>query len=210
MLVVAGREPERNPHNVTQSMEPIIVRKNRQRAFWSLVIVLFCIPVSGWLVIIGLRPGRPDVSWALVAIGLVGLVAFGVSAVRVLRTMRAPWRLELTPSHLTLFTPTYDLEVPWDLIAGIAVDEVNRRPGCVLVFEDAASVASRATFHQAQTGRPDAVTDVQIMQARMEENFDRTGYHLAIPGRILEMGPDELAGILVKARTGELWQKEVE
>jgi hypothetical protein len=44
----------------------------------------------------------------------------------------------------------------------------------------------------------------------MEENFDRTGYHLAIPGRILEMGPDELAGILVKARTGELWQKEVE
>jgi hypothetical protein len=58
--------------------------------------------------------------------------------------------------------------------------------------------------------RLDAVTDAQTMQARMEENFDLTGYHLAIPGRILEMGPDELARILVKARTGELWQEEVE
>jgi hypothetical protein len=191
-------------------MKSIIVRKNRKRAFWSLVIVLFCIPVSGWLVFIGLRPGRPDISWALIAIGLVGLVAFGVSAVRVIRTMRAPWRLELTPSHMTLFTPTYDLEAPWDLIAGIAVDEVNHRPGCVLIFEDAASVTSRAMFHHAQTRRPDAVTDAQTMQARMEENFDLTGYHLAIPDRILEMGPDELAGLLVKARTGKLWQEEVE
>jgi hypothetical protein len=189
-------------------MEPIIVRKNRQRAFWSLVIVLFCIPVSGWLVIIGLRPGRPDVSWALVAIGLVGLVAFGVSAVRVLRTMRAPWRLELTPSHLTLFTPTYDLEVPWDLIAGIAMAEANRKPACVLLVEDVAAVASRATFH-GRAKRIDAVTDAQTMQARMEENFDLTGYHLAIPGRILEMGPDELARTLVEARTGQLWPGEV-
>ncbi len=210
MFVMVAREPERNPYKVTQNLEPITVRKNRKRAFWSLVIVLFCIPVSGWLVIIGLRPGRPDVSWALVAIGLVGLVAFGASAVRVVGTMRAPWRLGLTPSHLTLFTPTYDREASWDLIAGIAVDEVNRRPGCVLIFEDAASVAVRATFHHAQTNRPDAVTDAQTMQARMEENFDLTGYHLAIPGRILEIGPDELAGTLVKTRAGELWQKELE
>jgi hypothetical protein len=201
---------EKDLNNVTQSMEPIIVRKNRKRAFWSLVIVLFCIPVSGWLVFIGLRPGRPDVSWALIAIGLAGLVAFGASAVRVVRTIRAPWRLELTPSHMTLFTPTYDLKAPWDLIAGIAVDEVNRRPGCVLIFEDTASVASHATFHHAQTRYLDAVTDAGTMQARMEENFDLTGYHLAIPGRILEIGPDELAGTLVKARRGAPWQEEVE
>jgi hypothetical protein len=208
--MAAGKKPERNPNNVAQSLESIIVHKNRKRAFWSLVIVLFCIPVSVWLIIIGLRPGRPDVSWALIAIGLAGLLAFVASAVRVLRTIRAPWRLELIPSHMTLFTPTYDLEAPWDLIAGIAVDAVNRRPGCVLIFEDVPSVTGRATFHRDQARRPDAVTDAQTMQARMEENFDLTGYHLAIPGRILEVGPEELAEILVKARTGELWQEEVD
>jgi hypothetical protein len=158
----------------------------------------------------GLQPGRPDVSWALVAIGLVGLVAFAGSTVRIVRTMRASWRLELLPSHMTFYTPTYDLEAPWDLIAGIAVDEVNRKPGCVLIFEDVAAVAGRAIFHQTQTKRPYAVVDAQAMQARMEENFGGTGYHLAIPGRILEMGPDELAGILVRARKGKLWPGEVE
>jgi hypothetical protein len=195
---------------VTHGTEPIVVRKNRKRAFWSLVIVLFFIPISGWLVYIGLRPGRPDISWALIGIGLVGLVAFGASTIRVVRTICAPWRLELVPSHMVLYTPTYDLEAPWDLITGVAVGEVNRKPGCVLIFEDAATVASRAKFHPAQAKRPDAVIDAQTMQARMEENFNLAGYHLAIPGRILEMGPDELARTLVKARTGELWQEEVE
>jgi hypothetical protein len=191
-------------------LEPIVIRKNRKRAFWSLVIVFFFVPISGWLVLIGLQPGRPDVAWALIAIGLVGLVAFAGSTVRIVRTMRAPWRLELYSSHMTLYTPTYDLEAPWDLIAGIAVDEVNRRPGCVLIFEDAAAVAGRATFHQSQARDPHAVIDALTMQARMEENFNLAGYHLAIPGRILEMGPDELAGTLVRARKGKLWPGEVE
>jgi hypothetical protein len=191
-------------------LEPIVIRKNRKRAFWSLVIVFFFVPISGWLVFMGLQPGRPDVAWALIAIGLVGLVAFAGSTVRIVRTMRASWRLELLPSHMTFYTPTYDLEVPWDLIAGIAVDEVNRKPGCVLIFEDVAAVANRATFHQTQAKRRDAVVDAPTMQARMEENLDWSGYHLAIPGRILEMGPDELAGTLVQARKGKLWPGEVE
>jgi hypothetical protein len=191
-------------------MEPIVIRKNRKRAFWSLVIVFFFVPISGWLVFMGLQPGRPDVAWALIAIGLVGLVAFAGSTARIVGTMRAPWRLELLSSHMTFYTPTYDLEAPWDLIAGIAVDEVNRKPGCVLIFEDVAAVASRTTFHQTQAKGPYAVVDAPTMQARMEENFESTGYHLAIPGRILEMGPDELAGTLVRARKGRLWQGEVE
>lgn len=194
---------------MTYSTEPIVIHKNRKRAFWSLVIVFFFLPISGWLIFLGLQPGRPDVAWALIAIGLVGLVAFGGSTIRIIRTMRAHWRLELFPSHMTFYTPTYDLEAPWDLVVGIAVDEVNRKPGCVLVFEDVAAVAGRATFHQAEAKRPDAVVDAPTMQARMEENFDWTGYHLAIPGRILEMGPDELAETLVKARRGKLWQGEV-
>ena len=193
---------------MTQNLEPIVVRKNRKRAFWALVIVIFFIPISAWLVFLGLQPGRPELSWLLIAFGLVGLVAFGGSTVRIIRTMRAPWHLEIAPSHLKLYTPTYDLEVPWDLIAGIAMAEANRKPACVLLVEDVAAVASRATFH-GQAKRIDAVTDAQTMQARMEENFDLTGYHLAIPGRILEMGPDELARTLVEARTGQLWTEEV-
>ncbi len=193
---------------MVQNMEPIIVHKNRKRAFWALVIVVFFIPISAVLVFLGLQPGRPDISWALLAFGLVGLVAFGGSTVRIIQTMRTPWRLEIAPAHMKLYTPTYDLEVPWDLITGIAVDEANRKPACVLIVEDVGAVASRATFH-GQTKRLDAVTDAQTMQARMEENFTLTGYHLAIPGRILEMGPDELAGRLVEARTGQLWQGEV-
>jgi hypothetical protein len=189
-------------------MEPTIVHKNRKRAFWALVIVVFFVPISALLVFLGLQPGRPDISWALIAIGLVGLVAFGISTVRIIQTMRTPWRLEIAPAHLKLYTPTYDLEVPWDLIAGIAVDEANRKPACVLIMEDVGAVAGHATFHD-HPRRLDAVTDARTMQTRMEENFTLTGYHLAIPGRILEMGPYELAGMLVEARTGQLWQGEV-
>ena len=54
----------------------------------------------------------------------------------------------------------------------------------------------------------DAVTDAATMQARMEASFDDNGYHLAIPGRILELSPDELAELLAKARMGQLWQEE--
>ena len=55
-----------------------------------------------------------------------------------------------------------------------------------------------------------AVNDPETMQARMEANFEAAGYHLAIPGRILEAGPDELAQLLARGRTGQLWQEESE
>jgi hypothetical protein len=184
--------------------ETHIVHKNRRRAFWSLVIIVFFVPISAWLVFLGLQPGRPDVSWSLVLFGALGILTFSGSAVLIIRTMRAPWRLELSPEHLALLSPTYDLEVPWDSIAGIAVNEVNRRLGCVLIFEDAAAVARSARFHH-RSGRPDAIADAGTMQVRMEENFEQLGYHLAIPGRILELGPEELAELLVQGRTGELW-----
>jgi hypothetical protein len=70
-------------------------------------------------------------------------------------------------------------------------------------------VVQRAEFHRGSS-RPDAVVNARTMQTRMEENFDAWGYHLAIPGRILERGPEELAGLLAKARTGTLWQGEGE
>jgi hypothetical protein len=184
--------------------QPVIVHKNRRRAFWALVIIVFFVPTSAWLVYLGLQPGRPDVSWSLVMFGALGIVTFSGSAVLIIRTMRAPWRLELKPEYLALYTPTYDLEVPWNSIAGIAVDEVSRRLGCVLIFGDAAIVAQRARFHH-RSARPDAISDAGTMQARMEENFEQLGYHLAIPGRILEMGPEELAGLLAQGCTGDLW-----
>lgn len=186
--------------------EPIIVRKNRRRAFWALVIVLFFVPISGLLVYLGAQPGREDISWAIVAFGALGIVAFGWGAILIVRTMRAPWRLELNRAGLVLYTPAYDLEAPWDSVAGIGVDSVGRKPGCVLVFEDAAAVAQRARFH----GRPaggGAVTDAGTMKARMEQNFEDVGYHLGIPGRILEMNAEDLAGLLARARTGELWEE---
>jgi len=167
-------------------------------------MIVFFVPVSAWLVFLGMQPGRPDVSWSLVLFGALGVITFSGSAVLIIRTMRAPWRLELMPERLALLTPTYDLEVPWDSIAGIAVDDVNRRLGCVLIFEDAAAVVQHARFHH-KSARPDAITDARTMQARMEENFEQLGYHLAIPGRILEMGPEELAELLVQGRTGDLW-----
>ena len=189
---------------MTDNAEPIIVEKNRKRAFWSLIIILFFVPISGWLVYLGLQPGRPDVSWALVLFGVIGLVAFTVSALRVIRTMRAPWRLVLSPSQLAIYTPYYDLDIPWQRIVGIAVDEVSRRPGCVLIFDDIEATVDGASFHRL-ANRPDIVTDAQTMQARMKETRQISGYHLGIPGRILELSPDELADLLAKARTGDLW-----
>lgn len=189
---------------IVTNTQSLIVHKNRRRAFWSLFMIVFFVPVSAWLVFLGMQPGRPDVSWSLVLFGALGVITFSGSAVLIIRTMRAPWRLELMPERLALLTPTYDLEVPWDSIAGIAVDDVNRRLGCVLIFEDAAAVVQHARFHH-KSARPDAITDARTMQARMEENFEQLGYHLAIPGRILEMGPEELAELLVQGRTGDLW-----
>lgn len=194
---------------MTHSQQSIIVEKNRQRGFWALVIVIFFIPVSAVLVVLGLQPGRPDVSWSLVLFGIIGLLAFGGSALAILHTLRSPWHLALTPAHLALYTPTYDLMVPWDNIVGIAVHEVNRREGCVLVFDDVPSVVAQARFHH-RSSQADAVNDAATMQARMDANFETVGYHLAIPGRILEAGPSELAKLLAEGRTGQLWQKEVE
>jgi hypothetical protein len=185
---------------LTQREGSIIVEKNRKRGAAALIIVIFFVPISVWLVILGLQPGRPDVSWALVLFGSLGVLAFGASGFLVIRTIRAPWHLEVSPSHLALYTPTYDLKVPWEKIAGIAVDEVNRRLCCVLIFEDVASLVQGAEFH-GNSKRPDAVTGPGTMQARMNENFDLWGYHLAIPGRILEMGPEELADLLAQAKS---------
>ncbi len=192
---------------MTNQREPIIVHKNRKRAIWSLAIVIFMVPVSASLVLLGLQPGRPEVAWALVLFGIIGIVAFIGSAIRIVHTMRSPWYLELASQYLSLYTPTYDLDIPWDRIAGIAVDEVNRKPGCVLVLEDPAAVADGATFHPGSKRR-DAVTDPATMQARMEQAFDNNGYHLAFPGRILELSPDELAELLAQARNGDFWREE--
>jgi hypothetical protein len=191
---------ERTPNNVTHREGSIIVGKNRKRGVAALMIVIFFVPISAWLVFWGLQPGRPDVSWALVLFGSLGILTFGASGVLVIRTMRAPWRLEINPAHLTLYAPTYDLKVPWEKIAGIAVDEVNRRLCCALIFEDVASLAQGAEFH-GNSKRPDAVTGPGTMQARMDENLHNWGYHLAIPGRILEIGPEELADLLARAKS---------
>ena len=178
----------------------IIVEKNRKRGLAALLIILFFVPISAWLVILGLQPGRPDVSWALVLFGSLGVLAFCTIGFLVIRTMRAPWHLEINPEHLTLYAPSYDLKVPWEKIAGIAVDEVGQRPCCILLFEDVTSLVQGADFH-GKAKRPDAVTGPRMMQARMEENFHLYGYHLAVPGRILEIGPEELAELLAKAKS---------
>lgn len=194
---------------MVKSDETIIVQKNRRRAFWALIIVIFFIPVSGMLVYLGTRPGREDIGWAIVLFGVLGLVTFSWSAVMIVRTMRSDWRLEVSPAGLVLYTPGYDLEAPWDSVAGIAVDRVGRKPGCVLIFEDAGAVVQRTRFHADATGRG-AVTNASMMQAQMEVNLERLGYHLGIPGRILEMDADELAALLARARTGELWGEEAQ
>ncbi len=189
-----------------RDQDTIIVEKNRQRAFWALVIVGFMALVSTVLLLTGLL-NRSGILWTVVWLGALGLIGFGTSAAMVIQTMRAPWHLALSPTHLTLHTPTYRLQVPWQNVAGIAVDEVNFRHGCVLIFEDPAAVAHQTRF-LARSTRPDLVTNSQTMLARMEENYDKLGYHLGIPGRILEKGPEELAELLTEARTGRLWEQE--
>lgn len=191
---------------MTEKHETIVVEKNRKRALGALAIVSFMLPISIWLLILGLQPGRPDMSWALVTFGTVGLLAFAGSAAAIIRTMRAPWRLELNRTHLSIYAPTYDLAIGWKQILGIGVDKVDRRLGCVLAFEDVASVVQGASFHRGKA-RPSAVTNAAVMQTRMEENYDQVGYHLGIPGRLLELKAEALAELLSKGRTGQLWQE---
>ncbi len=71
------------------------------------------------------------------------------------------------------------------------------------------TVVECARFH-GKASLPDAVTNAKTMQCRMEENLDTRGFHLAMPGRILETGPEELAELLARARMGELWAAETE
>lgn len=189
--------------------DAFIVEKNRQRAFWALVIVGFMALVSLLLLITGLAGNESGIIWMPVWLGTLGLLGFGGSAGLVIHTMRAPWHLAVGPVHMTLHTPTYRLQVPWDNVAGIVVDAVNHRLGCALVFEDAAVVVQGATF-LARSDRPEFVTDAETMLARMRENYGNLGYHLGIPGRILEKSPEELAEFLTQARTGQLWQQEGE
>jgi hypothetical protein len=182
----------------------IVVEKNRQRAFWALAIITFMILVSITLVLAGAL-GREEVLWTPIWLGIVGLLGFGVSAALVIQTMRSPWHVAVSPACLKIRTQAYVLEIPWKQIAGIAVDEVNFRDGCVLLFEEPATVAEEVRF-LVRSDRPDVVTDQETMLARMRDNYENLGYHFGIPGRILELGPEELAQFLVEARTGLLWQ----
>ena len=183
----------------------VVVGKNRKRAFWALVLVGFMLLVSLVLLFTGLL-NRSGVIWTLVWLGLVGAIGFGGSAGLVIHTMRSPWHLAVSPTHLKLHTPTYLIDVPWENVAGIAVDEVNWRDGCTLLFEDPTPVAETARFF-AHSSRPDIVTDAATMLDRMKECYANLGYHLGIPGRLLERGPEELASLLSQARTGRLWQE---
>jgi hypothetical protein len=171
-----------------------------------MVIVLFFVPISAWFVFLGAQPGRPDVSWAMVIFGLIGLFAFTASAVSIFLTMRSPWRLELSPERVIIYAPNYTLPIQWDQILGIAVDTVRKKPECALVFQNVHAVVQQASF-QGKARQRDAVTDAATMQARLEENYRRTSYHLVIPGKILETGADELAELMVRARTGDLWHQ---
>jgi len=180
-----------------------IVEKNRQRAVWAMAIVAFMAVVSLILVLTGLL-GADEVLWTPVWLGVVGLIGFAASAVLIVRTMGAPWHLAAAPDGLHLQTPMYVLDVPWQRIAGIAVDEVNFREGAVLVFDDPAAVVEGVRFTM-RSNRPDMISDPATMLARMAENYQALGYHLGIPGRILELGPQELAQFLTRARTGDLW-----
>lgn len=182
----------------------LIVGKNRQRAFWALVIVAFMILVSLVLILAGVL-SRDDILWAPIWLGTVGLLGFGASVVPIVQTLRSPWHLAVNPGGLRLRTQTYVMEVPWDNVAGIGVDEVNAREGCVLVFEEPSAVAAGTRF-LVRTKQPIVITDREAMLARMQENYRVLGYHLGIPGRILEMGPQELAQFLANARAGLLWE----
>jgi hypothetical protein len=184
--------------------DTLIVGKNRQRATWALVIISFMCLVSLVLILAGVL-GQGEVLWVPIWLGTVGLLGFGASAAMVVNTLRSPWHLAVDPGGLRLRTQTYLLEVPWQNVAGIGVNEVNFREGCVLVFEDATAAAEGTRF-LVRARQPDIITDREAMLARMEENYRVLGYHLGIPGRILEMGPEELARFLADARTGTLWQ----
>jgi hypothetical protein len=186
--------------------DTVVVGKNWLWGGWVLAMIALALPFSGWFLYLGLAPGRAGVGWMMVVSGLLGLVAFGGYGITLVRTLRSPWHLALSPSQLVLRTPAYDLCVPWEQVVGIAVDEVEGRPACVLAFDDAAAVAQGATFHRAPAPAG-AVTSARRMQARMEDNLARRGYHLGIPGRILELGPEALARLFTQARTGELWQQ---
>ncbi|MGC9333443.1 MAG: hypothetical protein ACP5JJ_04795 [Anaerolineae bacterium] len=186
------------------SGDVIVVGKNRKRAFWALLIVGFMTLVSIALLLAGIMGGQ-EIRWGPIWLGTIGLLGFGVSAALVIRTMRSPWHLAVSPGSLQIHTQAYVLEIPWKQIAGIAVDEVNFRDGCVLLFEDPAAVVAEARF-LVRSNHPDVVTDQETMLARMAENYRDLGYHFGIPGRILELGPEELAQFLAKARTGSLWE----
>jgi hypothetical protein len=191
---------------VIRDGDAFIIRKNRKLAIGSLIIVAFMVPVSIWLLVAGLRLGRPEVAWAVVIFGIFGTFAFLASAVAIVRTLISPWRLVLERTGLTFYAPAFDLDVPWEQIVGIAVDEVYSRPGCVLVFDDVEAVIQRATFHPGRANR-DAVGNATEMRQRMVHNYETMGYHLGIPRRLLELGPEALASTLAQARTGELWRE---
>jgi len=184
--------------------DTFIIEKNRQRATWALAIVAFMAVVSLVLVVTGFF-GADEVLWTPVWLGAVGLIGFGASAALIVQTMRSPWHLAVNRQDLRLHTPMYVLDVPWQQIVGIGVDEVNFREGVVLVFADPAEVVKGVRFTM-RSNRPDMISDPQTMLKRMEDNYGSLGYHLGIPGRILEMGPQELAEFLTRARTGDLWK----
>lgn len=51
---------------MAESNEAIIVRENRKRACWALIIGLFFVPISGILVYLGAELGREDIGCAIV------------------------------------------------------------------------------------------------------------------------------------------------
>jgi hypothetical protein len=188
---------------VTDTGKTIVVEKNRQRALWALVILGFVFLVSAALLVTGLL-NKQGILWPVVGLGAVGAIGFGISGLRVIGTMRSPWNLTLDPIHLTLRTQTYTINVPWENIASIGVADVNRRQGCVLVFEDVEKAVNGTQFH-ARSNRADIITDADAMLDRMEDNIEHLGYHLGIPGRMLEKGAEELAELLTNGRIGKLW-----
>ena len=189
--------------SVKSEGDVIVVEKNRRRAFGALAIIVFMSLVSLALLGAGLLGGE-GILWTPIALGTVGLLGFGVAAWMIVSTMRARWHLAVSRAGFRLHTPAYLLDVPWENVAGIATNEVNFREGCVLLFEDPAAVAQTARF-LVRSNHPEVIASPAAMQARFEENMDRLGYHLGIPGRILELGPDELASLLSRARSGALW-----
>ena len=189
--------------------ETVVVRNNRLWAWWALAMIAAGLFFSGWLLSISLRPGRASLSSMTGIMGILGLIVFSFCGWAAIRTLRAPWRLELSRTQLTFFTRAYDLSVPWERVSGIAVTEVDRRPGCALVFDDVAAAVEGARFHPVRAAQG-AVASASQMRDRMEGSFRRAGYHLGIPARVLELGPEPLAKLLARARTGDLWQEAIE